>query len=299
MEPITAYLRTLKRIAKKYDVQCEIIDEFYLELLGGDSSENCFFIVWGKYEDRTNMIINKLPEDLETVQLRKMLNTLPNITRENKNELCICGEEMTMDREELQMRCSCGREVSMPISVNDAQFYGQEGQSAKPGIFNPSKHYRNWMKLILGQSVVIPDDVINSCKSAHTIQDVRITLNDIGRIDLNKYASAVWSRVTGNSIPKVSDDVLVKGEYLFIQVLEARKHIKELCNKNRRYYPYYIFKILDLLCKGEDRSILRFIHMQGSDTVEKNDDEWRLICKKVPLEWRSTCSTLRNEFGPC
>jgi len=116
---------------------------------------------------------------------------------------------------------------------------------------------------------------------------------------LNKHASAVWSIVTGNPIPKVSADVLVKGEHLFIQVLEARNHIKELHRKNRRYYPYYIFKILDLLIpKGEDRSILRFIHLQGSDTVERNDDEWRLICKKVPLEWRSTCSTLRNEFGP-
>jgi len=77
MESVTAYLRTLKRMAKKYDVQCldEIISEFYLELLGGDLSENYFFMVWGKYEDRTN-IFNKLPEDLEIVQLRKMLNTL-------------------------------------------------------------------------------------------------------------------------------------------------------------------------------------------------------------------------------
>jgi len=165
MESVTAYLRTLKRIAKKYNNMMaavdEIISEFYLELLGGDLSENYFFMVWSKYEDGTNTIINKLPvEDLEVVQLRKMLNTLPcNAVENNEYEICICGNRMVLDREELQMRCSeCGREVSMPVSVNDAQFYSQEGQSVKPGIFNPSKHYRNWINLILGQQMLIIHD---------------------------------------------------------------------------------------------------------------------------------------------
>jgi len=307
MENVLAYLRTLKRMTKKYNVWNNGIEvQFYLELLGRDLTENHFFMTWenGNYEDRTNAVIDKLltiTNHPEIIQLKKMLNALPHFYYKISYDICTCGSRMVADREELQMRCACGIEVPMPIISNDAQFYGQEGQSAKPGIFNPSKHYRNWIDLILGVSSTIPIDVINKCRnyihSNSTIQDVRTTLREMNRTDLTKHASAVWSQVIGQPVPKVSSQVLAKGESLFIQVLEARNHIKELHNRNRKYYRYYIFKILDLLIPFEhpDRRILHFKHLQGSDTVEKNDNEWRLICEKLQLEWRSTTTTLRNE----
>ena len=90
-------------------------------------------------------------------------------------------------------------------------------------------------------------------------------------------------------IPKFSPHVLPEGEIFFIKVLTALNHIKELINKNRIYYPYYVFKILDLLIpEGDDRSILNLIHLHSPATLKKNYKEWRLISEELGLEYKPT-----------
>jgi hypothetical protein len=50
---------------------------------------------------------------------------------------------------------------------------------------------------------------------------------------------------------------------------------------NNPYYPYFIYKILErLFPQGhEKRCILDYIHLQSRDTVIKNDNIYKEICK--------------------
>ena len=296
---ILEYLSYLKQATKNYPESNElnaIISDMYFKC-----PEENFKLIWNNYEEQIQNIVDRL-------KLKKP----PLIyCEETSYDVCDCGDKMIMD---VQMQCpSCGKEVPAcpTIIFNDLQFYGQECRFAKPAVFNPSKHYRRWVGFILGETYFIPDEVLNQCRkdlptlpsptlstlsSAESggatarrehIQNIRCSLKKIGRSDLNKHTSAIWSRVTGNNIPPVSPYVLAEGEILFIKVLTARKHIKELIHRNRIYYPYYVYKILDLLIPAEDdRSILNLIHLQSQTTLKKNDKEWKLICKEAGLKYR-------------
>ena len=50
----------------------------------------------------------------------------------------------------------------------------------------------------------------------------------------------------------------------------------ELCG-NRRYYPFYIYKIFDEILDGEQRWVLSHIHLQSEKTRKKYEIEWREI----------------------
>jgi len=102
------------------------------------------------------------------------------------------------------------------------------------------------------------------------------------RSDLNKYTTFIWSMATGKSPPSVNGNILHKSELIFIDVMNA---LKKLPNK-KIYYPYFIFKIWDLLLPPE--KILDFIHLQSDNVIKKNDDIWRKICKQTGLAYKPT-----------
>ena len=197
-----------------------------------------------------------------------------------------CDCQMVYD--EFEMVCySCGKiEPACPtILHDDVLLLKQEGQLFKPAKFNPSKHFKEWIDLILGRATFLPTNVLEACANDKTVEDIRNSLKAIKRADLNKFSSHIYYGVTGKEIPKVSEENIIRAQYIFIRVIDARKQINELINKNMIYYPYYIFKIFELL--GEI-DILKFIHLQNPKTLKKNDDEWRLICKHMNLDFKET-----------
>ena len=51
---------------------------------------------------------------------------------------------------------------------------------------------------------------------------------------------------------------------MFCSMLRMREKL-ELCG-NRRYYPFYIYKIFDEILDGEQRWVLSHIHLQSEKT---------------------------------
>jgi len=89
---------------------------------------------------------------------------------------------------------------------------------------------------------------------------------------------------TGKSPPSVSGDILHKSELIFLDVLNALKKL----STNKIYYPYFIYKIWDLLLPPENRKILDFIHLQSYKVIKKNENRWCKICKETGLTYRPT-----------
>ena len=82
------------------------------------------------------------------------------------DELCNC-ETKILDYENYFYYCQeCGKifDICPTLILDQENLFKQEGRSVRPSNFNPSKHFRNWIYLILGRSTYIPQSIIKKCR---------------------------------------------------------------------------------------------------------------------------------------
>jgi hypothetical protein len=172
----------------------------------------------------------------------------------------------------------------------------------KYGNFKPNRHSKCWIDRILakedeeeiGSVTDIRGDklihaLLDKCKRSGisleymTVDDGRRMLKEIKHTHLNKNIAMIMKRITGRGPPHISEDLYQRGYSLFLQVMDVRENIKFSNRNNRRYYPYYIYKIFDLILEDpNDRKLLNYIHLHKHPTLSHNDGEWREICKNIP-----------------
>lgn len=237
-----------------------------------------------------------------------------------------CGVSLCVDGAQSQARCpECAQLFELHgVTFDEAQFKHQEGQRSKSGKFNPNHHCQEWMVRIQGlepeTELGDPKDDENTrgeklianirAEARRTgrllamleVEDVRTLLSNIKMSQFNRNASLILKKLTGVAPPILCEEKKVRAEIMFSMANAARA---EICSdsSNRSYYPYYIFKILDLILDFDDpdRLLMCYIHMQGENTIDNNDAEWAEICKRTGWEWRSTnlavLETYRRRFG--
>lgn len=237
----------------------------------------------------------------------------PAALRSEGGECPDCDLEMVVDRSLSEARCpECHQLVQLHGTVyEEAQFHTQEGQRSKSGCFSPNRHYSVWMDRILalepeseigdpndpenvaGEKVIRELRALARKKNKYlgmlSVEDVRDMLRILGHSELNRNASLLLMKLTGKGPPLLPEDKRLKGETMFSQAIQTRSNL-EISRTNRNYYPYYIFKIYDLILEADDpnRLLLWYIHLQGAETLRNNDQEWRLICERLDWEWRPT-----------
>lgn len=237
-----------------------------------------------------------------------------------------CKVEMAVNADTSELECpGCGKTRELIGTVfDDAQFYNQEGQKAKSGSFNPNRHYQFWMNHLLArepeEELGDKDDPDNSCGEKLvadlrglvrrdrrilrllTVDDLRGMLFELKRTILNKNVPLLMKKVTGVGPPQLPESICQRVEKNFSLAIEIDERIRPLDRQNRKYYPFYIYKILDALLEEDDldnRRILYYIYMQGDDTLEKNDREWEEICAELPeITWTPTDRTKAQRYRP-
>lgn len=167
---------------------------------------------------------------------------------------------------------------------------------SKIGNFKPQRHFKVWMERILGREPeseikcpgmdiieVIKVSIINKNRSLDkiTIDDIRNVLKDINKTNLNKNTTLLAKKVTGRYPPYISDADYKSTNELFIKVMNARDDLTDT-RCNRIYYPYYIYKIFNIILRPDQRKLTNYIHLHKNNTICDNDNEWRLICDIVP-----------------
>lgn len=225
------------------------------------------------------------------------------------NQCAECSTDMGVDGSRSELQCPlCGaiRELAGTV-FDDAQFYNQEGQKAKSGIFNPNRHYHFWMTRILAlepeeelgdredpdnhygekllallRSIVMRDSKLIQLL---TVDDARQMLQEIGRTDLNKNVPLILKKLTGVGPPAIPDAFLQRTEKIFSKAIELGEQTRRAGRINRNYYPFYIYKILDAILPPKDyklRRVLFYIYLQSEDTLAKDDQDWEKICEGLP-----------------
>ena len=187
----------------------------------------------------------------------------------------ICGSSFVVSMTLSELHChECGNIVNITgVVFDDMQFYNQEGQKAKSGKFSPNRHFNQWKIHVLalesdeelgnkhdkanlyGEKVIAQlRDIIrrdNMIVQLLSVSDVRTMLKEINRTDLNKNVPLILKKLTGIGPPQPPEALIMRIEVLFARAIDIGEQFRHKFKKgiqiNRNFYPYYLYKILDVI----------------------------------------------------
>lgn len=232
-----------------------------------------------------------------------------NIKNTNICEKCNSLMDISEDRTKLECYVCNDSNVNLGTIIDSSKNI----YKYKHGNFKPNRHSKCWIDRILAkedeEEIGDPKDpnnirgekliqkMIEKCKLSGTsleyitVDDGRRLLKELKHTHLNKNISLIMKKITGRGPPQIKEELYQKGYSLFLQVMDVRENIKFSKRNNRIYYPYYIYKIFDIILEdANDRKLLNYIHLHKHPTLSHNDSEWREICKHIPF--------LRNKYKP-
>lgn len=213
--------------------------------------------------------------------------------RENY-DICKCGERMMVMPELSELHCGgCARVQTIVGAVfRDDQYYPQDGQKTKHAGYEPAKHYRLWIERLQAmENKTFEADVITSInyvlnrdryeRRTLTCEKMRAILKDpkVAATHLNDHAPLLVKRFGGPAPPVIS---FHENQLLFVRFsrLMALYDVARPGPGNKRYYPYFIYKIIEheFRANPEKLRLLESIHLQSRDTVIKNDIIFKDMC---------------------
>jgi hypothetical protein len=240
-----------------------------------------------------------------------------------------CNSKTSVDAERSFLVCGTCHSVTPieGVAYSHSQFYSQEGQKARAGVFNPERHLMNWMVRLqarepeteLNRSPNDPDDTSGNetvekikrlmaekgvQKKSVTVKMMREYLAKVERTGLNPHAPLLIKLVTGEGPPILKDSTRAHIEACFLEVLGLIGEVArsgQNCSatatrSNRKNYPYYIYKIVaQKVTDLEELRLLNYIYLQGNDTLVRNDEQWREICQLSEGKYTYQPTTL-NEY---
>jgi len=214
-------------------------------------------------------------------------------------EVCKCGSRMDVIPEVSELHCpGCNRVKTIIGAVfRDNQFYPQEGQKAKHGGYDTTRHYRFWIERLQAQEnkefeesclekikYIIKRDGYD--RLSLTCEDMREILKDpkVAATTLNEHGPLLVKIFGGVVPPQLNYQENKLANNRFNKVMRLYDIV--VTNRgNKPYYPFFIYKILEFMFKNnpEKLRILDYIHLQSRDTVIKNDKTYeRIACLADP-----------------
>lgn len=213
-------------------------------------------------------------------------------------DVCDCGNKMTVQSSTSELLCfKCGYTINLIGSVTEeAQLFAQEGNRVSHGSYDPARHCKFWIERIQAkENTIIPQESIDKIKrSIHkdypesinyrniTIKQFRSYLKQNNLSKLNDHIPLIKKIITGHVPPQLN---FKEHQLLFIYFDKAARtyeKIKPLNKKNSLYYPFLIYKILELVVENKEKKdkLLNCIHLQSYETLIDNDRIWFDICQK-------------------
>jgi len=220
-------------------------------------------------------------------------------------DICDCGNKMIIQSNTSELLCiRCGYTVYLIGSVTEEnQLFAQEGNRVSHGSYDPARHCKFWIERIQAkESTIIPEEYIEKIRKSIkkdridnlksiSVKQFRAYLKQNNLSKLNDHIPLIKKIITGYIPPQLTYN---EHQLLFIYFDKATKtyeRIKPSNKKNSLYYPFLIYKILDIIIKDEQKkkNLLSCIHLQSYDTLIDNDRIWNLICQQNScFEYRAT-----------
>lgn len=210
-------------------------------------------------------------------------------------DLCSCGNKMIIQSNTSELLCTnCGSIHTLIGSVfENSQFYQQEGNRYMHGTYDPNRHCKFWIERIQAkENTIIDDSAINKIKLCIkkdkienlkniSIDQFRLYLKQTKLSKLNDHIPLIKKIITGYIPPQLTHKELHLLFNYFDKATKIYNQIKPKEKSNSLYYPFLIWKILDLIIddKQKKKELLSCIHLQSYETLIDNDKIWSQICK--------------------
>ncbi len=227
----------------------------------------------------------------------KKYNTL-NIDIEYNDKMydvCIlCKYPLVIEAKTSEFVCKkCGTVEKMyGVVFEDEQLFYQEGQRTKNGKYDPSKHCKFWVDRILARENIDDNkfkDAVKAVKLCRKRDNIRIEqlscemirsyLKELHLTIYNDHVPFIRKKITNIEPAQLTDHELMLVHVYFSRVIQIFNRIKTSNKPNCPYHPYFIYKIIEQILKGNEhasrrKEILSNIHLQSRDTLIENDCIW-------------------------
>lgn len=279
--------------------KCQIVDRYMQVVVSRD------FIT------RLNDVVQSLKEytmrtkynNVDVQLLFKMYYNTPVDTDVQKLDYKSCPNcqgKMNVHPQHSELRCTkCPLSMLLKGTVFDEHaLFTNDGNLSKRGAYETSRHCKYHLERILAiKNPNITDEVWakihawlrrNNFKYLKlvTCPDYRRCLKEIKETRLNEHIPFIRQFISGVSPERLFHHEMRLLYIYFEKAVTAFNKIKEGERANLKYYPYFIFKIIEMiLSRDEDKhrlqSIVDCIHFQRNDTIVANDRLWNEICDEV------------------
>lgn len=213
-------------------------------------------------------------------------------------DICECGDKMTVSPSTSDLLClKCGSIKQLIGTIfESSQFYNQDGGRYAHGSYIPSHHCKYWLERILAkesneitQSHIeiikkyIKRDNIQNLRNI-SVDQFRKYLKEAKLSKLNDHIPLIKKYITGFTPPQLTHEEVNTIYNYFDKAVKLYTKIKPDNSTNFIYYPYLIYKILELIISDKTKrtKLLSGIHLQGYTTLVNNDKKWKNICNHYP-----------------
>jgi hypothetical protein len=218
----------------------------------------------------------------------------PNSIVKINNDKCNCVNSVKLDINDNEIVCDiCGwvyNKTNKFSNIDDTNIIK----------YDFLRHYRIWLEKILATN----DKYLNKYQNEFniiknyiekeypliqqrkkiSISQLRELLKKLNVTKLNDLISLLMKKICYKNIPTLTAKEITDLENLFINIIKVFDSIKEKNDINRKYYPYFIYKIIEFYFKDnkEKLVLLSFVHLQKAKTLYANDKLFKKITEKIP-----------------
>jgi len=234
------------------------------------------------------------------------------IVKRDTNNDCACGGKMTILSDTSELRCDdCGMIITLEGTVfEDSQFYTQQGQCTKHKKYDAKRHCKKWLDQIQAKENKVFSEELKAALNTRArlyytrngrlrsmarmkCSQIRDWLKEEGETDNNPHAPLLRKIITSENGTTVIPPQLKYEEEQQILVMFSRamdvydllmeEKLTNVTNNrrpNKPYYPYVLFKILNIVIKKGSRlnGLIECIHLQSDGTLKNHDVVWKKIC---------------------
>jgi hypothetical protein len=248
--------------------------------------------------DIFNFTNNSIYSNMYSFKNKHQVNT--------ENERCYCNNKYIININNNELICpTCGK-----IYFNN-QIVIHNSDDRQLIKYDFLRHYKIWLDKILAidekyihryendiiklEKKIYKDYPLEQQRNKLNITHIRSYLKSLNLTKLNDIVPILLKRITKTEPPRLNTNEYTDLENIFIQVTKVYDSIKPSNEINRKYYPYFIYKIIEHYFKNSSikQLLLNNIHLQKKKTLVTNDLRWKKICEKLPfIEYTETIDKL-------